>query len=264
MQRKLLVGTSVLAAAAVAITVLYIRQDEPPLFPTRIERAHVDAPVNQPIATELSKSVHSLDQPTAASVTGPQHVPIDDAVSKSASAAYELVERNLSCQIDREASISPKHIRITPKELCEDLFLEPLSREEVVSAITYAAENGNVSAQLDYALYASRMFEDERIALDPDAIRDFKERTVTFLESAGKAGESQAYMRLSDIYKNGVLASKDSVMAYAYADAYFRTSSNRSRATFMDNASFGLSGDQRLRGRQIADHILKQRTDTER
>ncbi|HDS1124391.1 TPA: hypothetical protein QDZ60_001679 [Stenotrophomonas maltophilia] len=183
-----------------------------------------------------------------------------DPADADAAAAYELVEINLRCQIDREASAMGGHVRSTTDDLCKDLSLEPLSREEVFKAITYAAEHGNIRAQLDYSLYASRIFEDEKNSLDPDVIREYKENTVRFLESAGRTGESQAYVRLSDLYKNGALASKDPVMAYAYAEAYFRTSSSRYGASFLNNAKTGLDGAQLRRGKEIADQILNERS----
>jgi len=192
-----------------------------------------------------------------------------DAVPKSdslkpaeadAATAYELVEINLRCQTDREASLAGEHIPSTTDELCKDLSLEPLGREEIFKAITYAAEHGNVRAQLDYSLYASRIFEDEQNSLDPDLIREFKENTVRFLESAGRAGQSQAYVRLSDIYKSGALAPKDPVMAYAYAEAYFQTSSSPYGASFLNGAMSGLDGSQLRRGKQIANQILNGRS----
>lgn len=177
-----------------------------------------------------------------------------------ADTAYELVEVNLRCQIDSEASALGSHVRSTSDELCKDLALKPLSREEVFNAITYAADHGSVRAQLDYALYASRIFEDEQKSLDPDLIRQYKENTVRFLETAGRSGEPQAYVRLSDIYKNGALASKDPVLSYAYAEAYFRTGSSRYGASLLNNATSGLDGAQLRRGKEIADQILNERS----
>ncbi len=197
-----------------------------------------------------------MNQPTRPSAKAGGEHPAD----ASATSAYELVETDLRCQIDREASATAGHIRSTTDELCRDFWLEPLSPEEVFTAITHAAEQGNIRAQLDYALYASRIFEDERNSLDPDLIRDYKQNTVRFLESAGAAGESNAYVRLSDIYKNGILASKDPVMAYAYAEAFFRTSSSRYGASFLNNAAAGLDGAQLRRGKELANHLLSKRS----
>ncbi|MDV3469061.1 hypothetical protein RZA67_10000 [Stenotrophomonas sp. C3(2023)] len=95
-----------------------------------------------------------------------------------AAAAYELVALDLLYRIDAEASASGKHIRSTTEALCSDLAAEPLSREEVYNAITYAAEHGHVPAQLNYAVYAVRMFEDERNEMDPEPIRHYKESTL--------------------------------------------------------------------------------------
>ncbi|MEG2805512.1 hypothetical protein [Stenotrophomonas sp.] len=138
-----------------------------------------------------------------------------------------------------------------------------MSREEVFKAITFAAENGEVRAQLDYSLYASRIFEDDKNALDPDLIREYKDNTIRFLESAGASGQSQAYVRLSDIYKNGSLAPQDPVMAYAYAEAYIQTSTSRYGASFLNGAMSGLDSAQLRRGKEIATQILNGRSSTQ-
>ncbi len=257
MGRKEVVVTSVIALALFVAAGLSLAQHGSELVPATagngIQPANAIAQTDHEAPTGPRRPSQATSR--AAKARG-QNLP--DA---SATAAYELVEVDLRCQIDREASASaPGHIRSTTDELCKDLLLKPLSREEVLKAITYAAEHGNIRAQLDYSLYASRMFEDEQYALDPDLIRDYKENTVRFLESAGAAGESQAYIRLSDIYKNGALASKDPVMAYAYAEAFFRTGSSRYGASFLNNAASSLDGAQLRRGKEIADQILNKRS----
>lgn len=184
---------------------------------------------------------------------------VPGSAEADAATAYELVEIDLRCQVDHEASVEGDHARSTTDALCKDLLLDPLSREEIFKAITYAAEHGDIRAQLDYSLHAARIFEDEKNALDPELIRKYKENTVRFLESAGRSGESQAYARLSDIYRNGVLAPEDPVMAYAYAEAYFRTGSSRYGASFLESAMSGLNGEQLRRGKEIANRILSER-----
>lgn len=177
-----------------------------------------------------------------------------------AATAYELVDINLRCQTDQEASAAAAHIRTTTDELCKDLSASPLSREEIFNAITYAAEHGNTRAQLDYALHASRIFEDERNALNPDLIQAYKDNTVRFLKAAGRAGETDAYIRLSAIYSDGALASSDPVIAYAYAEAYFRSGTSRYGASFLGTAMSGLDASQVRRGKEMANQILAERS----
>ncbi|MFC6841264.1 hypothetical protein [Xanthomonas theicola] len=190
-------------------------------------------------------------------VTGMQRREPSDV---AAAAAYELVETNLRCQTDREASLAGEHLGSTSEELCRDLSFDPLSREEIFNAIAYAAEHGNVRAQLDYALYAARIFEDERNSLNPSLIREYKRNALRFLESAGNAGQSQAYVRLSDIYKNGALAPKSPVMDYAYAEAYFQAGTSSYGASFLNGAAAGLDREQIRRGKELANHILNGRS----
>lgn len=255
MERKLFVVVSVLTVVILGLAGLSLAQ-RPKSSTTAIDgAAHVPMSAAH-TAPQASSTASLIDQETSLPAKRRGQNPAE----AEAATAYELVEINLRCQVDRDAAAEPGHIRSTTDELCKDLSLEPLSREEVFKAITYAAEHGNIRAQLDYSLYASRIFEDEQNSLDPELIREYKENTVRFLESAGSAGESQAYVRLSDIYKNGALASKDPVMAYAYAEAYFRTGSSRYGATFLNNAASGLDGDQLRRGKEMADQIINKRS----
>ncbi|EKZ1925849.1 TPA: hypothetical protein ACOEOC_000979 [Stenotrophomonas maltophilia] len=256
MGRKFIAVISVIAVSMLGAAGLYLAQHHSRPIPTGANEL-ADIPQSDTRAVRGDSGTASPIRPaTSVTKTGNTLTPAD----AEAAAAYELVEINLRCQIDREASSLGGHVRSTTEDLCKDLSLEPLTREEVFKAITYAAEHGNIRAQLDYSLYASRIFEDEQNSLNPDVIREYKENTVRFLESAGRAGESQAYVRLSDLYKNGALASKDPVMAYAYAEAYFRTGSSRYGASFLNNAKSGLDGAQLRRGKEIADQILNERS----
>lgn len=253
MKRRTIALTSVVAVAVFAATGFFLIQRDHNFTPAETSQSAVSVR-----HSPTSKEEQGLEPESTNSA--PQKYITARTAQTDAETAYELVEINLRCQIDRDASANGEHIRITPEGLCKDLSLKPLSREEIFKAITYAAEHGNIKAQLDYSLYASRIFEDELHSLDPDLIREYKDNTVRFLEAAGSAGQPQAYARLSDIYKNGALASKDPVMAYAYAEAYFRTGSSRYGASFLSNASSGLDGAQLRRGTEIANQILSKRS----
>ncbi|WP_421567597.1 hypothetical protein [Stenotrophomonas sp. PD6] len=251
MKRGKIALTSVVAAAALsAAGFLLIRNDtksapsdiiQPPLSDRRARPPNEETDL-QPASTASSLQKH----------------PAPIAAQTDAETTYELVEINLRCQIDREAGSG--HIRSTSEGLCKDLSLDPLSREEIFRAITYAAEHGSVKAQLDYSGYASRIFEDEKYALDTHLIREFKENTVRFLEAAGSSGQPDAYLQLSDIYNNGAITPKDPVMSYAYAEAYFRTGSSPRAASYLSTASAGLDGAQLRRGKEIANQILNERS----
>lgn len=256
MERKTIAVVSAITVAVLGAAGFFIAQHHSEPHPSK---ANELANFSQPVA-RAARGNSERAAPIRPATNATPRGSAPNASDADAATAYELVEMNLRCQIDRDASAVGGHVRSTTDELCKNLSLEPLSREEVFKAITYAAEHGNIRAQLDYSLYAARIFEDEQKSLDPDVIREYKENTVRFLESAGRAGESQAYVRLSDLYKNGALASKDPVMAYAYAEAYFRTSSSRYGGSFLNNAKTGLDGAQLRRGKEIADQILNERS----
>lgn len=250
MKRRMIALSTVAAAAALGTAGFFLIGNDTTSAPREI----IQSPAGDPKAPSLTEEA-GLQAASTASLLKKHTAPT--GAQTDAETAYELVAINSRCQIDREAGSG--HIRLTPEGLCKDLSLDPLSREEIFEAITYAAEHGVVKAQLEYGVYASRMFEDEKYALDIDLIREFKENTVKFLEAAGSAGQLDAYVQLSDIYRNGAIAPKDPVMSYAYAEAYFRTGSSRYGAAFLSNASSGLDGAQIRRGKEIANQILDQR-----
>lgn len=253
MKRKMIALVSVAAATAISAAGFFLIRNETKSVPSEI----IQSPVSDRQAPSPNEETGL--QPASAASSLQKH-PAPLAAQTDAETAYELVEINLRCQIDREAALGSGHLRSTSESLCKDLSDKPMSREEIFKAITYAAEHGSTKAQLDYSLYASRIFEDEKYSLDTDLIREYKENTVRFLEAAGSSGQPQAYVRLSDIYKNGALTSKDPVMAYAYAEAYARTGSSRYGASFLSSASSGLDGAQLRRGKEIANQILKKRS----
>jgi len=250
MKRRMIALTTVAAAAALCTAGFFLIGNDTTSAPREIIQSPAGDRQTPPLIEEIG-----LQPASTASLLQKHPAPI--AAQTDAETAYELVAINSRCQIDREAGSG--HIRLTPEGLCKDLSLDPLSREEIFEAITYAAEHGVVKAQLDYAGYASRMFEDEKYALDVDLIREFKEYTVRFLEAAGNSGQPDAYVRLSDMYNNGAIVPKDPVMSYAYAEAYVRTGSSKRAAAYLSTAAAGLDGNQLRRGREIANQILDQR-----
>ena len=183
----------------------------------------------------------------------------DAAAPSDASVAFALVSGNLKCQIDRDAdSIDPIKLS-TDDALCDELRRKPLSNDEIYQAITLAAEQGHVLAQLHYAGYVAALFDDPRYALDPDFIRELKSNTVRFLEAAGRSGESEAYLRLSSIYSDGNLADGDPVLSYAYANAFFQAGTQRYAGKILHQSMDGLSPQELRRGNELSRHILDQR-----
>lgn len=183
----------------------------------------------------------------------------DLASTDDASAAHDLVDANLRCQIDRDAP-SSDHIKLTPDpQLCDDFEKKPLSEAEIHQAITQAAEQGNVRAQLYYAGYVADLFQNPRYALDPRFADEFKINTVKFLESAGHAGESDAYLRLSDMYREETIVESNPSLSYAYATGFFQTSRSRYAEKRLQQSKAGLSQEELRQGETMAQEIIKQR-----
>jgi len=240
-----------LAAAALGVSGLLLITNEANSPTAGVNRSSANAQ-SAPSSNEATR----FQSPPTASL--PQKHLAPAAAQADAESAYELVAINMRCQIDREAGSG--HIPLASEGLCKDLALKPLSREEIFKAITYAAENGSVKAQLDYSVYAARIFEDEKYAFDTDLIREYKENTVRFLEAAASSGHTEAYVQLSDVYKYGSIAPKDPAMSYAYAEAYVRTNSSPRAASYLRAVSSGLDGAQLRRGKVITSQILNKRS----
>lgn len=89
---------------------------------------------------------------------------------------------------------------------------------------SYAADNGVIDAQLNFAGLVAPMFNEEKAALDPTLIKKFKEDSSKYLQLAADSGHSAALGRLSESYSTGIFGDADPVKAYAYAYALDRIS----------------------------------------
>lgn len=259
MERGKLAALAAASALVLAGAAWVLTQGDSPVDPdTRAVASARGAPAASAVrgvdARRLADSAGSRSDATLHDAAAPS-----DASEADASVAFALVSGNLKCQIDRDAdSIDPIKLS-TDDALCDELRRKPLSNDEIYQAITLAAEQGHVLAQLHYAGYVAALFDDPRYALDPDFIRELKSNTVRFLEAAGRSGESDAYLRLSSIYSDGNLADGDPVLAYAYANAFFQAGSHRYAGKVLHQSMDGLSPQELRRGNELSRHILDQR-----
>lgn len=130
------------------------------------------------------------------------------------------------------------------------------SKYSVYELAKFAAEKGNVKAQLDFSALAASIFKEEKNALDPLMIAQYKSDSLKFLNMAASTGNSDAYARLAANYQTGLFSDKDKVKAYAYAYAHDQVNNSRNSNSFAERFSRGLSADELLRAQQAGQSLI--------
>ena len=95
-----------------------------------------------------------------------------------------------------------------------------LSPDDYASAsewLSLSAEQGSLSAQLTYASLVEPVLGGASDYLrDPDAVKEYKERSHRYLSNAARKGSIDALMTLGDGYANGIMLERDFKTSYAY------------------------------------------------
>jgi len=141
---------------------------------------------------------------------------------------------------------------------CSAAYSAPLSPEDAYDLAALAAEGGDVQAQLKFRSYGAAKVEDERFALDPEVIADYREKTFRYLEMAVSQGEPGALFVLSGLYAGDFAPDADPVKAYAYASAYRAASMKPQADRLVQVTREQLSLDQIAAGNTLANQILQQ------
>jgi hypothetical protein len=112
-------------------------------------------------------------------------------------------------------SLDEKH------ESCKGLSKDDFDKR--FEYIAQAAEAGDINAQVDFlALYGESLEQPEH-ALDPEWIRAYKEKGVSYLKAAVSKGSVDAMSALAMVYWDGLVVEKNVVIAYAYMYAVSRS-----------------------------------------
>lgn len=130
------------------------------------------------------------------------------------------------------------------------------SKYSVYELAKFAAEKGNIKAQLDFSALAASIFKEEKNALDPMLIAQYKSDSLKFLNMAASAGNSDAYARLAANYQTGLFSDKDKVKAYAYAYAHDQVTDSSISSSFAERFSRGLSAEELLRAQQLGQSLI--------
>lgn len=116
----------------------------------------------------------------------------------------------------------------------------------------YAADSGNVKAQVDFSGLVATMLQNEKAMLDPEFIARYKRDSLMYLQAAARSGNQDAHIRLAMNYEAGRFSSVDPVMAYAHAYWYSIRSSSPAAEPFLAEFAKGLTPQQLAEGRRIA------------
>lgn len=124
--------------------------------------------------------------------------------------------------------------------------------------LEFAADNGVVDAQTDYATLVANEFVGPAAIQNPKDLEEYRRRSMNYLARAAASGSSKALMNMSLAFEDGILTQKNSMSAYAYMYAYrLRSqSSNANIDRLLNNMSLSLTTQQLLeaktRGERIA------------
>ncbi len=126
------------------------------------------------------------------------------------------------------------------------------SENSIYILAKFSAESGDSKAQLEFPALAALAFNDEKNAMNPEMIEDYKYSSLRFLQAAAKNGEDGALLQLSNSYESGLFSRQDPVLAYAYAHAYARRSVSQRAHQLADKLSNNLTAAEVEKAREIA------------
>lgn len=142
------------------------------------------------------------------------------------------------------------------KSLTDDIDCNQLDdRFSLYDLVQYAADSGNVEAQLNFSPLVASTFNDEKAAMDPALIARFKSDSLRYLQAAAKQGSADAHIRLSENYQAGRYSKADPLLAYAHAYVYARDSGSENAARLVENAAKGLTPAQINAARELATRL---------
>jgi len=87
---------------------------------------------------------------------------------------------------------------------------------EALEMMQKAADAGLVQAQVLYPDAASELMTPTDMIRDPDAVKQYKERSMAYLASAANQGSVDALLQIANAYANGIMTERNLQMAYAY------------------------------------------------
>jgi TPR repeat protein len=135
---------------------------------------------------------------------------------------YAQLQVNLASQPERADNIAV-HVDVLDRQRAHCQGLSSTELQDYGHWIELAAKRGSVAAQIAYPTIFAELLSSPEHALDEAWISDYKANSLNFLQSAAHSGSVDALSQLAHIYRDGLMAPKDTTMAYAYAYAVSRS-----------------------------------------
>ena len=134
------------------------------------------------------------------------------AHARNARAAYVLSRMLIDCFLVGRGQ--PSGFGSSNADRCNQVTVT--DTHEAVQLLGQAADAGLVQAQLLYPDAVADLMTPTDMIRDPDAVKQYKERSMAYLASAARQGSAQALLQTASAYANGVMAERNLPMAYAY------------------------------------------------
>ncbi len=140
-------------------------------------------------------------------------------------------------------------------ERCEHIGAGDLA--EMVPWIELAANQGSIPAMGLYRIATLDEMTATDMITNPQALIEYKRKTVQYLFAAANSGSIGAYRTLATDYANGIVLPKNPTLAYAYELVYYETGDKSALALHLLNMrGEGLSPVQKLEAQRVARQML--------
>ncbi len=257
---KRLLGISLAAALISAAAYLYVQA-------SRDEPQTADTLIDENTSTSSVANQGKQERGLSAKRLGDGNTPLISA-AVSPERAYADAFAILRCTHASNSDLSlPEGVTFEAKKQFEESRVDGLdcsaldNQHSAYDLAKFAAESGNLQAQLDFSAIAASEFNEEKNALNPELVAQYKWDSLKFLNMAAAAGNSDAYARLAANYQTGLFSDKDKIKAYAYAYAYLNSQSNQSDMSkrWINQFMRGLSVDELLQAQQLGQSLISRK-----
>lgn len=124
--------------------------------------------------------------------------------------------------------------------------------------LQFAADKGVISAQLLYPDTAAEFMTSTDMIKNPTLAQDYRERSMSYLTQAARAGSPAAMTQLSTAYSKGILTDQNTQLAYAYEYAAEVLSGGPIGDIQMAVGGMNMTPEQVAAAKNLGEKIIKQ------
>ena len=133
--------------------------------------------------------------------------------------SFNLVLERME-ELKQENKVSENEITSFKEDASKCIGLQKSDFYMVEKILREAAEAGDITAQLNYYVYAAPNSLDIKFSSPEISIDQIASNSILYLNEAAKKGEFQALLKLAEIHYSGQFVSKDLNIAASYLQAY--------------------------------------------